>query len=116
MAAHQLDREAVYSQQIDDRKLDLYRLLSLISKAKGDGRAPQPLAEGRGDDYDLAAHLVFDRYQRALRAMGMVDFDDLLALPARASATRSGGSSCSRSFATCWSTSTRTPTRCSSSS
>ena len=67
--------------QIDDRKFDTYRLLALISTAKGEGRAPEPLAEGRGDDYDLAVHLVFDRYQRSLRAMGMVDFDDLLALP-----------------------------------
>ena len=40
-----------------------------------------PRPEGQGDDYDLIAAEVYPRYQRALRAQRMVDFDDLIALP-----------------------------------
>jgi len=79
----QLVKRALRDRRIDDRKFDVYRVLSLISRAKGEGRAPEPKLEGRGDDYDLAAHAAFDRYQRSLRAMGMVDFDDLIALPVK---------------------------------
>ncbi|MHB8417725.1 MAG: ATP-dependent helicase [Myxococcales bacterium] len=79
----QLVKRALRDCRIDDRKFDVHRVLSLISRAKGEGRAPELKPEGVGDDYDLAAHAAFDRYQRALRAMGLVDFDDLIALPAK---------------------------------
>ncbi len=77
----QLVKRALRDRRIDDRAFDVYRVLSLISRAKGEGRAPEPKPEGQGDDYDLAAHAAFERYQRSLRAMGLVDFDDLIALP-----------------------------------
>ncbi len=79
----QIVRRALRDVRIDDRKFDLWRVLSVISRAKGEGRAPQPKPEGLGDDYDLIASLVFERYERALRAMGMVDFDDLIGLPVK---------------------------------
>ena len=79
----QIVRQALRDARVDDRKFDLWRVLSIISRAKGEGRAPELRAEGVGDDCDLAAHLAFERYQRALRSMGMVDFDDLIALPTR---------------------------------
>ncbi len=78
----QILRRCLRDARIDDRKFDLWRVLALISRAKGEGREPEPGLEGRGDDYDLAAHVAFPRYQRALRTMGLVDFDDLIALPA----------------------------------
>jgi DNA helicase-2/ATP-dependent DNA helicase PcrA len=67
---------------IDDRKFDAHRVLSILSRAKNDGRkriAVKPA--GQGDDYDLVAAEVFPRYQRALRAMRAVDFDDLIVRP-----------------------------------
>jgi DNA helicase-2/ATP-dependent DNA helicase PcrA len=79
----QIVRRALRDCRIDDRKFDLWRVLSLISRAKGEGTVPVPKAEGLGDDYDLAASVAFERYQRSLRAMGMVDFDDLIALPVK---------------------------------
>jgi DNA helicase-2/ATP-dependent DNA helicase PcrA len=68
--------------KVDDRSFDPRRVLSLISRAKNALKkriVPRP--EGQGDDYDLIAAEVYPRYQRALRAQRMVDFDDLIALP-----------------------------------
>ena len=42
---------------------------------------PEAQAEGLGDDYDLITSLVYPRYQQSLRALGLIDFDDLLILP-----------------------------------
>ena len=67
---------------VDDRKFDAHRVLSILSRAKNEGRKRIAVKEaGQGDDYDLVAAEVFPRYQRALRAMRAVDFDDLIALP-----------------------------------
>ena len=68
--------------QVDDRRFDAGRVLSLLSRAKNAGKkriVPRP--EGQGDDYDLVAAEVWPRYQRALRAQRAVDFDDLLVRP-----------------------------------
>jgi DNA helicase-2/ATP-dependent DNA helicase PcrA len=67
---------------IDDRRFDAGRVLSLVSRAKGEGRTRiTPREAGQGDDYDLVASEVFPRYERALRAQRSVDFDDLIAKP-----------------------------------
>jgi len=68
--------------RVDDRSFDAHRVLSLLSRAKNEGRKRIPVREaGQGDDYDLVASEVYPRYQRALRAQRSVDFDDLIALP-----------------------------------
>jgi DNA helicase-2/ATP-dependent DNA helicase PcrA len=68
--------------KVDDRSFDPRRVLFQISSAKNALKKKiVPKAEGQGDDYDLAAAEVYPRYQRALRALRMVDFDDLIALP-----------------------------------
>jgi len=75
--------------KIDDRSFDHRRVLGLISLAKGEGIRPgEPIRrEGRptihGEEYELVAEEVYPRYERALRAMAMVDFDDLIGLPIR---------------------------------
>jgi DNA helicase II / ATP-dependent DNA helicase PcrA len=67
---------------IDDRKFDAHRVLSLVSKAKNAGKKRIAVGEaGQGDDYDLVASEVYPRYEKALRAMRAVDFDDLIARP-----------------------------------
>lgn len=76
-------RRAMRDKRIDDRAFDARKVLTLISKAKNSGEAPQPKPEGLGDDYDLITSMVFADYQLALKAQGSVDFDDLLVLPAR---------------------------------
>jgi ATP-dependent DNA helicase UvrD/PcrA len=67
---------------IDDRKFDAHRVLAQISSAKSAGKRRIAVREaGQGDDYDLVASEVFPRYEKALRAMRAVDFDDLIARP-----------------------------------
>jgi len=67
---------------IDDRKFDAHRVLALVSRAKNAGKARIAVkGAGQGDDYDLVASEVFPRYEKALRAMRAVDFDDLIARP-----------------------------------
>jgi DNA helicase-2/ATP-dependent DNA helicase PcrA len=68
--------------KVDDRSFDPRRVLFQISGAKNALKKKiVPRAAGQGDDYDLIAAEVYPRYQRALRAQRMVDFDDLISLP-----------------------------------
>jgi DNA helicase-2/ATP-dependent DNA helicase PcrA len=70
--------------KVDDRAFDAHRVLSLVSRAKNEGKTRlRPKAAGQGDDYDLVASEVFPRYERALAAQRSVDFDDLIARPVR---------------------------------
>jgi DNA helicase-2/ATP-dependent DNA helicase PcrA len=68
--------------KVDDRAFDPRRVLFQISGAKNALKKKiVPKAAGQGDDYDLIAAEIYPRYQKALRAQRMVDFDDLIALP-----------------------------------
>jgi DNA helicase-2/ATP-dependent DNA helicase PcrA len=78
-----LVRRAMKERQIDDQAFDPRKVLTLISRAKNSGKAPEPKPEGQGDDLDLVTHLVFPLYQLALKAQGAVDFDDLLVFPSQ---------------------------------
>ena len=70
--------------KVDDRSFDAHKVLSILSRAKNEGRKRIPVrAAGQGDDYDLVASEVYPRYERALRAQRSVDFDDLIALPVK---------------------------------
>ncbi len=78
-----LVKRAMCERNIDDRAFDARKVLTAISRAKNSGVAPALKPEGMGDDYDLITHEVFPLYQRALKAQGAVDFDDLIGLPSR---------------------------------
>ena len=78
-----LVRRLLRSTSVDDRRLDAWRVVAAISRAKNAGRAPKAVPEGEGDEYDAIAAELFPLYQRALRAQGAVDFDDLILLPLR---------------------------------
>jgi DNA helicase II / ATP-dependent DNA helicase PcrA len=68
--------------KVDDRAFDPRRVLWQISKAKNAlEKRITPKPAGQGDDYDLIASEVFPRYEKALRAVRAVDFDDLIARP-----------------------------------
>lgn len=68
--------------KVDDRSFDAHRVLSLLSRAKNEGRGRVRVREaGQGDDYDLVAGEVQPRYERALAAQRSVDFDDLVVRP-----------------------------------
>ncbi len=78
-----LVQRALRERSIDGKSnFDPRRILTAISRAKNAGRAPT--AEGDTPaDGELAAAEVFPLYQRALKAQGAVDFDDLLLHPLR---------------------------------
>jgi len=76
-----LVRRLSRSLSVDGRALDARRVVAAISRAKNAGVVPEPSPEGQGDDYDVIAREVLPLYQRALRAQGAVDFDDLILLP-----------------------------------
>jgi DNA helicase-2/ATP-dependent DNA helicase PcrA len=61
--------------------VDAKRILGAISRAKNEGREPDP---GDGSDpYAILAAEAWPRYEKALRAYNAVDFDDLLVLTLR---------------------------------
>ncbi len=69
--------------RVDDRSFDAGRVLSMLSRAKNEGRRIKVKEAGQGDDYDLVAAEVQPRYEQALRAQRSVDFDDLISLPVK---------------------------------
>lgn len=76
---------------IYDRRFDAERVMSLISKAKSAGWAPELLREKGGfgtpddldEDYILCTMEAYERYQESLRIQNVIDFDDLLLLTQR---------------------------------
>ena len=80
--------------KVDDKRFDVQRVLSILSKRRsGEQRAERAaeaatddgdaLSHGQGTEYELIAAALLPRYEVGLRAMGAVDFDDLLLLPLR---------------------------------
>ena len=62
--------------KVDDKRFDVNRLLGILSRLRTGG------APGHsGDEYEVCAAELLPKYQLGLRAMGAVDFDDLLLLP-----------------------------------
>jgi len=78
-----LVQRALRERSIDGKSdFDPRRILTAISRAKNAGRPPTPEADAPSDA-EVAAAEVFPLYQRALKAQGTVDFDDLLLHPLR---------------------------------
>jgi DNA helicase-2/ATP-dependent DNA helicase PcrA len=62
--------------KIDDKRFDVPRLVAILSRLRTGGAPGHP-----DDEYELCAAELRPRYALGLRAMGAVDFDDLLILP-----------------------------------
>ena len=62
--------------KIDDKSFDVPRVLSVISRHRMEGKRGH-----EDDEYELCARELLPKYELGLRAMGAVDFDDLLLLP-----------------------------------
>ena len=78
-----LIQRALRERPVDGKTdFDPRRILTAISRAKNAGRTPAVTGD-TPSDRELAAAEVFPLYQRALKAQGAVDFDDLLLLPLR---------------------------------
>ncbi len=84
-------RRIIRDLSIYDRRFDAERVMSLISKAKNAGWAPEVLRERGGfgtsddadEDYIICAIESYERYQESLRIQNVIDFDDLLLLTQR---------------------------------
>jgi len=64
--------------KVDDKRFDVGRLVAILSRLRSGGTPGHP-----DDEYELCAGELLPRYELGLRAMGAVDFDDLLNLPLR---------------------------------
>jgi len=62
--------------KVDDKRFDVGRLVAILSRLRSGGAPGHP-----DDEYELCAGELLPRYALGLRAMGAVDFDDLLNLP-----------------------------------
>ncbi len=77
-----LVKDVLKRESIGDRSLDPTAVLARISLYKNAFVAPDAVRAG-GSEYDDAARLAYPAYERALRSMHAVDFDDLVVLPVR---------------------------------
>jgi DNA helicase-2/ATP-dependent DNA helicase PcrA len=71
---------------VDDKRFDVFRLLAILSRLRTTPARPGATLRaesGATDDYELCAQELLPKYELGLRAMGAVDFDDLLLLPLR---------------------------------
>ncbi len=77
---------------VEDRRFDVPRLVSTLSRRRTGGGKKQiltptspddgdALAHGQDPEYELLCDELLPRYELGLKAMGAVDFDDLLLLP-----------------------------------
>ena len=71
-------KRAVKDQQVDPKQFGPRRMLSRISKAKGEGETLDSFASATGTYYDEIAARVWEVYERALGEAQALDFDDLL--------------------------------------
>jgi superfamily I DNA/RNA helicase len=77
-----LVREIVKREGLTDRQLDLYSVHARLSLWKNKGLAPEDIPASTFE-YDAVARDVYPHYERALRNMCAVDFDDLVYLPVK---------------------------------
>ena len=81
----QLDvaKEAIIHERMDPKQIQPRRMLSGISKFKSEMKTPDDaVREAMSYDDEIVAR-VFHEYERRLRDLNAVDFDDLLTLPLR---------------------------------
>ncbi|MBT5018768.1 MAG: UvrD-helicase domain-containing protein, partial [Planctomicrobium sp.] len=76
-------RKVLRDIRVTEKSLRPGDLLSLISKWKSVGVAPERATEVALDDKEYLGGLAYRRYQQNLKATGTVDFDDLLLLTER---------------------------------
>ncbi len=78
-----LAKDSLKALNLDPKQFAPRRMLSGISKAKGQLMSPDELADQAATHDDEIVVRVFREYERELRQANAVDFDDLLGLPLR---------------------------------
>src|SRR5690606_38625231 len=67
--------------KLDPKMVDPKRILALISLAKMSFSEPAQMPDLRHDPLMPFAQRIYTHYQKALRGLNAVDFDDLICLP-----------------------------------
>jgi DNA helicase-2/ATP-dependent DNA helicase PcrA len=78
-----LIKQALKELRLDEKQYKPRRMQTIISLAKNNGLGPEQLAERAEEPDETVASQVYRVYQRLLRAINGVDFDDLLMLTER---------------------------------
>jgi len=78
-----LVKQALKELKLDEKQYQPRRMQTIISLAKNNGFGPEQLAERAVEPDEQVAAQVYRVYQRLLRAVNGVDFDDLLMLTER---------------------------------
>ena len=78
-----LIKQALKELKLDEKLYKPKRMQTIISLAKNNGLGPEQLAERAEEPDETVASQVYRVYQRLLRAINGVDFDDLLMLTER---------------------------------
>ncbi len=76
-------KAALESLSIDPKRYEPGKLLSIISRAKGDGKTAEGFTKNVQSQFADVAASVWTRYEEELKKEGALDFDDLLVKTAR---------------------------------
>lgn len=82
--ADRVMKEILRDNNMDEKVFPPKLVLNLISKAKDKLQTPEEFAKGAGDDYRLKRiALLYNEYQKRLKAANALDFDDIILLTVR---------------------------------
>ncbi len=76
-------KEAIIHERMDPKQVQPRRMLSGISRAKSEMKTPDDVTKAAMSYDDEIVARVYHEYERRLRDLNAVDFDDLLTLPLR---------------------------------
>src|SRR5665811_109399 len=76
-------KEAIINERMDPKQIQPRRMLSGISRAKSEMKTPTDVTNDAMSYDDEIVARVYHEYERRLRDLNAVDFDDLLTLPLR---------------------------------
>ena len=71
-------KQAVEEAQYDPKEFEPRKILSMISKAKGDAMSQLAFSDAAGSFFEEVVAQVWEKYERILREQDALDFDDLL--------------------------------------
>ena len=71
-------KQALEEAQYDPKEFEPRKILSMISKAKGDAMSQLAYSDAAGSFFEEVVATVWEKYERILREQDALDFDDLL--------------------------------------
>ena len=107
-------KRAMQKLGLDEKRFPPGAVVQKISHAKNEMLGPEEFAAAAADYFSEVVGRVYPIYEMSMRSASALDFDDMLLMVVRLFRRRRGRWRSGRgASSTCWSTSTRTPTGCS---